>query len=71
MIVAVSFSKFNRRESKGKSIGVTQHFRNVELQMRDWVGVGDLKLDVEGVLGFQNERVHDIVLDLEVVFCRW
>ena len=30
-----------------------------------------VKLDVEGVLGFQNEGVHDIVLDLEVVFCRW
>ena len=69
VIMAIGLPKDNRRNAKGESICVTQHFGDVKLKVGDWVRVRDLEDNIEGFLGFQNEGVGYVVLDLEIILC--
>ena len=70
VIMAIGLPKDNRRNAKGESVCVAQHFRDVKLKVGHWVRVRDLEDNVEGFLGFENEGVGYVVLDLEIVLCR-
>ena len=70
VIMSVGLAKNHRRKTKGESVGVAQHFRDVKLKVGHRVRVRDLEDNVEGFLGLQNEGVGYVVLNLEVVLSR-
>ena len=71
VVVTVGLPKHHRRKTKGERVYVAQHFRDVKLKVGHRVRVGDLKDNVEGFLGLQNEGVGYVVLNLQIVLCSW